>query len=302
VCASNKNPHIDIWGPHYKTNKLRLSISAKILTDQQFILSNKFGKKFCIPYFCVSHSKQSLSGRYFYTAPFLPYYKTNNMNTLELLKKAEPIFKELDRLISDQDATALYNLIDRAEPPAEWIIELPSKIDSGASYKTIPLDLMEAAVRRIFGGSRIADTSLTISQDKGRFAVTAVVNYGYQLPNMNGMAHLIGVATVCTSDIAMMELTSPKAVSMAVKNAIKQLGGLFGKYLNRIEEAEFAIEELPKANLEDKIDSLEDCLNNCKTIDELKTYRKIVSSKSISPHIQGIYENKLRELKAAKND
>lgn len=224
------------------------------------------------------------------------------MTTIELLKKAEPLFKELDKLVSDRKFTALYDLIDRAEPPAEWIIELPSKIDSGASYKAIPLDLMEAAVRRIFGGSRIVDTSLTISQDKGRFAVTAVVKYGYQFPGMDGVAQLIGVATVCTSDIGMLELASPKAVSMAVKNAIKQLGGLFGKYLNRIEEAEYSIEELPKANLEEKIDTLEECLTSCKTIDELKTYRKIVSSKSISPHIQGIYENKLRELKAIKND
>ena len=224
------------------------------------------------------------------------------MNTLELLKKAEPLFKELDKLVSERKFTALYDLIDRAEPPAEWIIELPSKIDSGASYKALPLDLMEAAVRRIFGGSRIIDTSLTISQDKGRFAVTAVVKYGYHFPGMDGLAQLIGVATVCTSDIGMLELASPKAVSMAVKNAIKQLGGLFGKYLNRIEEAEYSIEELPKANLEEKIDTLEECLSNCKTIDELKTYRKIVSSKSISPHIQGIYENKLRELKSIKND
>jgi len=221
------------------------------------------------------------------------------MNTLELLKKAEPLFKEIDRLVQANDFHSISALIDRAEPPAEWIIELPSKIEPGASYKVLPLDLMEAAVRRIFGASRIVDTSLTINQDKGKFAVTAVVKYAYTFPSWS---NLIGVATVCTSDIGMLELASPKAVSMAVKNAIKQLGGLFGKYLNRIEEAEFAIEELPKANLEEKIDTLEECLNACKTIDELKTYRKIVSSKSISPHIQGIYENKLRELKSIKND
>lgn len=217
-----------------------------------------------------------------------------NISTLDLLRLAEPIFKELDKLSSSQ---AIYDLIDRAEPPAEWVAELPSKIDSGASYKAIPLDLMEAAVRRIFGFSRIIDTSLTINQDKGKFAVTAIVKYGYHQEGI-----LIGVATVSTSDIAMLELASPKAVSMAVKNAIKQLGGLFGKYLNRVEQAEFEIEEMPKTSLEDRIDSLEECLKNCKTIDELKTYRKIVNSNSISPHIQGAYEQKLRELKANKND
>jgi len=225
-----------------------------------------------------------------------------NSSTLDLLRLGEPVFKELDRLVNECQVRAVYDFIDRAEPPAEWIIELPSKADPGGSYKAIPLDLMEAAIRRIFGRSRIADTSLTISQDKGKFAVTAIVKYSYQFPGLDKVAELIGVATVTASDIGMLELASPKAVSMAVKNAIKQLGGLFGKYLNRLEQAEFDIEELPKANLEEKIDTLEECLSNCKTIDELKTYRKIVSSKSISPHIQGIYENKLRELKASKND
>lgn len=222
-----------------------------------------------------------------------------NNSTLDLLRLGEPIFKEIDKLVQANDFQAISALIDRAEPPAEWIIELPSKADPGASYKAIPLDLMEAALRRIFGGSRIVETSLTINQDKGRFAVTAVVKYAYTFPSWS---NLIGVATVSASDIGMLELASPKAVSMAVKNAIKQLGGLFGKYLNRVEQAEFDIEELPKANLEEKIDTLEESLSNCKTIDELKTYRRIVSSKSISPHIQGIYENKLRELKAIKND
>ena len=222
-----------------------------------------------------------------------------NNSTLDLLRLGDPIFKEIDKLVQAKDFQAIAALIDRVEPPNEWIIELPSKADPNASYKAIPLDLMEAALRRIFGGSRIVETSLTINQDKGRFAVTAVVKYGY---TFHIWSHLVGVATVSASDIAMLELASPKAVSMAVKNAIKQLGGLFGKYLNRVEQAEFDIEELPKANLEEKIDTLEECLNNCKTIDELKTYRKIVSSKSISPHIQSIYENKLRELKSVKND
>jgi hypothetical protein len=222
-------------------------------------------------------------------------------NTLELLKLAEPLFKEIDRL-KKEGSSELFTLIDRAEPPAEWLLELPSKANPGETYKTIGLDLMEAIVKRIFGGSMITDTSLTISQDKGKFASTAVVRYtigGGRDPQYT----LIGVATVAASDISMLELASPKAVSMAVKNAIKQIGGLFGKYLNRVEQAEFDIEEAPKVSIEEKIESLEECIKNCKTIDELKTYRKIVSSKSISPHIQGVYEQKLREFKSStKND
>jgi len=227
----------------------------------------------------------------------LPHHKTKNMDRFKLLEIAEPLLSELEGLHLQGNKDTLYGLIDMAEPPAEWVIELPSKVESGASYKTLPLDLMEAAIRRIFGrNTRVSDTSLTINQDKGRFSVTAVVKYYY------GDGVLIGVATVCTSDISMLELASPKAVSMAVKNAIKQLGGLFGKYLNRVEQAEFSIEEVQSSSVEEKIESLEDCINACKTIDELKTYRRIVNSTSISPHVQGIYEAKLRELKSAKND
>lgn len=219
------------------------------------------------------------------------------MYTYDLLDLRELLFREMDKLHESGQKEAVYELIDMAEPPSEWVIELPSKIESGTSYKTLPLGLMEAALRRIFGyPTRVSDTSLTITQDKGRFAVTAVVKYS--LPAEN----LVGVATVYTSDISMLELASPQAVSMAVKNAIKQLGGLFGKYLNRNEQAEFSIEDVPSINIEEKIESLEDCINACKTIDELKTYRRIVNSTSISPHIQGIYEAKLRELKSTKND
>jgi hypothetical protein len=58
---------------------------------------------------------------------------------------------------------------------------------------------------------------------------------------------------------------------MAVKNAIKKLGGLFGKYLNRVEDE---IIEEPQMNLEEKMESLPEAIKNTQTIEELKTYRK----------------------------
>jgi hypothetical protein len=82
---------------------------------------------------------------------------------------------------------------------------------------------------------------------------------------------------------------------MAVKNALKKLGGLFGKYLNRIEEEEI-IEE-PQMNLQEKMDSFPETLKKVETLEDLKTFRKLVYSKSISHEVQAIYEEKFRQLK-----
>ncbi len=85
-------------------------------------------------------------------------------------------------------------------------------------------------------------------------------------------------------------------MAMAAKNALKQLGGLFGKYLNKVEDQE--ISEAPKENLEERLESLPETLKSVKNLEELKTFRKLVYSKSVSHEIQAIYEEKFRELKS----
>jgi hypothetical protein len=62
---------------------------------------------------------------------------------------------------------------------------------------------------------------------------------------------------VTSPNIQGLELATPKAESMAVKNAIKKLGGLFGKYLNRVEDE---IIEEPQMNLEEKMESLPEAI------------------------------------------
>jgi hypothetical protein len=82
---------------------------------------------------------------------------------------------------------------------------------------------------------------------------------------------------------------------MAVKNALKQLGGFFGKYLNRVEEE---VSEVPAApSIQEEIDSIPDSIRKVQTLEDLKTYQKIAYSKSISHEVQTLYEQKLRELK-----
>lgn len=216
--------------------------------------------------------------------------------TKDLLKEAEPIFARLLEFeASPKSLPDVLEMLDNLEPPASWILELPSQLKEG-TYKTIPLDLMEAAARRIFGQESLIsrESDPIIVQDKnGRFAVT--ITLAYKISGDFGFLHLVGVATVTSPNIQGLELATPKAESMAVKNALKKLGGLFGKYLNRIEEEEI-IEE-PQMNLQEKMDSLPETIKKVETLEDLKTFRKLVYSKSISHEVQAIYEEKFRQLK-----
>lgn len=217
--------------------------------------------------------------------------------TLHLLADGEAIFNRIAEFAEGRESlTDVLEMIDRYEPPASWILELPSQLKEG-TYKTLPLELMEAAVKRIFGQESgiTSISSPTIIQDKmGKFSVSVTAEY--TLCGGYGYYRLTGIASVTSPNLQGLELATPKASSMAVKNALKQLGGLFGKYLNKVEDQE--ISEAPKENLEDKLESLPETLKSIKNLEELKTFRKLVYSKSVSHEIQAIYEEKFRELKS----
>ena len=63
----------------------------------------------------------------------------------------------------------------------------------------------------------------------------------------------------------------------------------------KIEDQE--ITEAPQVNLEEKMESLPETLRKVETLEELKSFKKLVYSKSVSHEIQAIYEEKLRQLK-----
>lgn len=228
------------------------------------------------------------------------------MNVKELLKLGEPIFSKIDKLVKAEKYEEAYELIDSSEPPKEWILELPSKSSPGDTYKALPIDLMEAAMRRIFGSAGIETINQpTIVSDKGKFAVTVVVSYYYNAFEFKSFSKTIdGIATVSCNDISLLELASPKASTMAVKNAIKQLGGLFGKYLNRpVEDVEFPGEEQEiKLTPEEMAVEIAQKLMSSRSYEDLKTYRLLVYDKKMPLELQNIYEKKLRELaKTAKS-
>lgn len=216
--------------------------------------------------------------------------------TLDLLNEAEPIFLKIAEFeASPESLETVLELLDKYEPPASWVLELPSQLKNG-TYKTLPLDLMEAAARRIFGyESGIAQiSSPIIIQDKtGKFSVSVTAEYSLGYSYGQHITH--GIASVTSPNIQGLELATPKASSMAVKNALKQLGGFFGKYLNRVEEE---VSEVPATpSIQEEIDSLPDAIKKVQTLEDLKTFHKLVYSKSISHEVQAVYEQRFRELK-----
>lgn len=216
--------------------------------------------------------------------------------TLHLLADGEAIFNRIAEFAEGPDSlTDVLEMIDRYEPPASWILELPSQLKEG-TYKTLPLEVMEASAKRIFGYQSAISTisSPTIIQDKmGKFSVSVTAEYSLGYSYGQHITH--GIASVTSPNIQGLELATPKASSMAVKNALKQLGGFFGKYLNRVEEE---VSEVPATpSIQEEIDSLPDAIRKVQTLEDLKTYQKLAYSKSISHEVQTLYEQKLRELK-----
>ena len=217
------------------------------------------------------------------------------MNT-KLLEFGEPIFQRIKEAVSQQKYQLAMSIIQTTPPPAEWVVELPSKSRKGETYKTIPLDILEGVMKIVFGEAYIASiNSPTITQDKsGRFAVTVLVDYFYKPFDANYIT-LPGIASVFASDIQLLEMATPKASSMAVKNAIKQLGDLFGKSLNKAED-EVEIPE-HKEEVEATPEELSKQLVACTTMEELKSYRLVVYAKSSPTELQELYETRLRSLK-----
>ena len=220
------------------------------------------------------------------------------MNT-KLLELGEPIFQQIKQAVSEEKYQLAWSIIQNTPPPSEWVIELPSKSKKGETYKTIPLDIMEGAMKTIFETAFLnVISSPTISQDKnGRFAATVCIEYYYK-DFQHSYCNIPGIATVFASDIQLLELATPKASSMAVKNAIKQLGDLFGKSLNKSEDEV----ELPEQKEEEQAtpEQLASQLAACNTIDELKSYRLIVYAKTSPTELQDLYETRLRSLKTKK--
>jgi hypothetical protein len=105
-----------------------------------------------------------------------------------------------------------------------------------------------------------------------------------------------GIATEVVSSLRLLPLATPKASSMAVKNALKQLGKLFGKYLNNeADDVELPIVE-SQPTIEDQTNAVTQGIIMSTTIADLKSWRNLAYSKMGTKEQQELYETKLRQL------
>lgn len=220
------------------------------------------------------------------------------MKTLkEQLKDAEHIFALIDSYVLAGKTQEAYEVIQSTNPPSSWLIELDSIANKNEKFKSIKLELLEAAMRRIFGKCEISHIEPPIiSSDKsGHISATVVVGVKTLTLGSNNPVILSGLATEVVGSIKLLPLATPKASSMAVKNAIKQVGRLFGKYLNNEnEELELPIEEKP--TMEDQIKSVTEGIILSKTMEDLKSWRSLVYSKNGTKEQQELYETKIRQF------
>lgn len=220
------------------------------------------------------------------------------MTIKDQLKNAEPIFSRIDKLIKADKINEAYEIIQNENPPSSWIIELNSIANSGDKFKTIKLELMEAVMRRIFGKCDVNHIEPPIiSQDKsGCASATVVVGVKTYILGTTNQVILSGVATEVVNSIKLLPLATPKASSMAVKNAIKQVGRLLGKYLNNEnEELELPIAEV-KPSIEEQSEAVTQGIITAKNINDLKSWRSLVYSKMGTKQQQDLYETRLRQL------
>jgi hypothetical protein len=87
-----------------------------------------------------------------------------------------------------------------------------------------------------------------------------------------------------------------------VKNAIKQLGRLFGKYLNNeAEELELPIQsDENHLTPEQELQAITEGILSAKTQSDLKSWRHLVYAKKNAEQ-QNLYESKLRQLQSVVN-
>lgn len=219
------------------------------------------------------------------------------MTLKDQLLDGEQIFRQIDDLVSKRQVSHANEIIQSTNPFDSWIIELPSIANPNEKFKALKLELMEAVAKRIYGHYRIKTINQpTISQDRqGTFCVTVVVEI--EIRSLDGDIRVIpGIASEVAGSMRLLPLATPKASSMAVKNALKQLGRLFGKFLNmETEDTELPIAET-QPTIEDQTNAVTNGIVTSKSVADLKSWRSLVYSRMGTKEQQELYETKLRQL------
>jgi hypothetical protein len=228
------------------------------------------------------------------------------MTLKEQLSAGDKIFSRIDEFVKKNDYKSAYEIIQTENPPDCWIIELDSLLRKGEKFKTIKLELMEAIIKRIFGNGyiRTIEQPIIIQDKVGNISVTIVVKYEVRYLEDTKPYPLVlaGVATETVSSMKLLPLATPKASSMALKNALKQVGRLLGKHLNsEAEELELPCEPIEKKmSPEEELLVITEGILSAKNVQDLKSWRSLVYSKK-NEEQQNLYETRLRSLQTENN-
>lgn len=184
---------------------------------------------------------------------------------------------------------------------AEWIKTKKSEV-TGEEYQYNDIELIED-ILSYFGDWRYEIKETHFVQDKFGISVTVEVRltFSWSKTSDNWVPDLLlffGIASEFAPNTKYLTLATPKAASMAFKNAAKKIGTLFGKDLNRgIENNELPsvfVEKEPKQTTQQRVISQ---IANCKTTDELESYKLLSNSDEV---IKQAYNEKYTEFIKAK--
>lgn len=193
------------------------------------------------------------------------------MTLSDALAYGNPYFEHIDGLIGQPLTADKY--IRETPPPQEWLVSFPSLLNSEESYYTIPIQILEQSMYRIYGDWRIKNIyTPEITHEKGKVAVTVTITVWYKkLDQSDG--YLQGVASEYASGIHLLPLLTAKTIASAKKNAFKQLGAFFGGELNRtLDEIQFEYQdEKPENPTTKRAKALIDAAKDLTALGEIKT-------------------------------
>jgi len=181
--------------------------------------------------------------------------------------------------------------------PPEWIKTKKSEV-TGEEYQYNDIELIED-ILSFFGDWKYEIKETHFVQDKFGISVTVEVCLtlsGFKMPDgwVHPPMHFFGISSEFAPNTKYLTLATPKAASMAFKNAAKKIGTLLGKDLNRgIENNELPsvfIEKEPKQTTQQRVISQ---IANCKTTDELESYKLLSNSDEV---IKKAYNEKYTEF------
>lgn len=165
----------------------------------------------------------------------------------ELVKKTFSELVKSDSVITLANLDE-FNVLINQNPPAKWIKTNPYANNS----KYLPIDKVEFLLRKIF-----KDVDVEVLREGVMFnavTVTVRIHYTHPVTGIKGFKDGVGASQIQTkkgaspADMAninnnAVEMSLPKALSNAIKDASHKLGRIFGADLNRKDIIEVTVDE-----------------------------------------------------------